>query len=158
MARILLVEDNDMNRDMLSRRLQRKGHEVLMAAVMTHLVAGQDGVWRVIVKGCNICPGRSLGHDRLPKGRKFMQFFEPKHYLVPFLAHALGTLAGAFTAATIAASRRMGIALGLGVVFLAGGISASVMLPAPLWFEALDLIAAYLPMAWLGAKLAMRKG
>jgi two-component system cell cycle response regulator DivK len=32
MARILLVEDNDMNRDMLSRRLQRKGHEVLMAA------------------------------------------------------------------------------------------------------------------------------
>jgi two-component system cell cycle response regulator DivK len=32
MSKILLVEDNDMNRDMLSRRLQRKGHEVLMAA------------------------------------------------------------------------------------------------------------------------------
>ena len=32
MAKILLVEDNDLNRDMLSRRLQRKGHEVLMAA------------------------------------------------------------------------------------------------------------------------------
>jgi len=32
MPRILLVEDNDMNRDMLSRRLQRKGYEVLMAA------------------------------------------------------------------------------------------------------------------------------
>ena len=32
MAKILLVEDNDMNSDMLSRRLQRKGHEVLMAA------------------------------------------------------------------------------------------------------------------------------
>ena len=31
MARILLVEDNEMNRDMLSRRLQRKGHEVLVA-------------------------------------------------------------------------------------------------------------------------------
>jgi len=31
MARILLVEDNEMNRDMLSRRLQKKGHEVLMA-------------------------------------------------------------------------------------------------------------------------------
>ncbi len=31
MAKILLVEDNDMSRDMLSRRLQRKGHEVLMA-------------------------------------------------------------------------------------------------------------------------------
>jgi len=31
MARILLVEDNEMNRDMLSRLLARKGHEVLMA-------------------------------------------------------------------------------------------------------------------------------
>ncbi len=31
MALILLVEDNEMNRDMLSRRLQRKGYEVVMA-------------------------------------------------------------------------------------------------------------------------------
>jgi CheY-like chemotaxis protein len=30
-ARILLVEDNEMNRDMLSRRLLRNGHEVLLA-------------------------------------------------------------------------------------------------------------------------------
>jgi CheY-like chemotaxis protein len=38
MARILLVEDNEMNRDMLSRRLQRKGYEVTMA------VDGRQGV------------------------------------------------------------------------------------------------------------------
>ncbi len=31
MAKILLVEDNEMNRDMLSRRLQRRGYEVLVA-------------------------------------------------------------------------------------------------------------------------------
>lgn len=31
MSKILLVEDNEMNRDMLSRRLQRKGHDVLIA-------------------------------------------------------------------------------------------------------------------------------
>jgi CheY-like chemotaxis protein len=31
MAKILLVEDNEMNRDMLSRRLQRKGYSVVMA-------------------------------------------------------------------------------------------------------------------------------
>jgi CheY-like chemotaxis protein len=31
MARILLVEDNEMNRDMLSRRLLRRNHEVLIA-------------------------------------------------------------------------------------------------------------------------------
>jgi CheY-like chemotaxis protein len=38
MAKILLVEDNEMNRDMLSRRLQRRGHDVLVAA------DGADGV------------------------------------------------------------------------------------------------------------------
>jgi two-component system cell cycle response regulator DivK len=38
MARILLVEDNEMNRDMLSRRLQRKGYEVFIA------VDGEEGV------------------------------------------------------------------------------------------------------------------
>lgn len=31
MARILLVEDNEMNRDMLTRRLERRGHEVVVA-------------------------------------------------------------------------------------------------------------------------------
>ena len=38
MARILLIEDNEMNRDMLSRRLQRKGFEVALA------VDGRQGV------------------------------------------------------------------------------------------------------------------
>jgi two-component system, cell cycle response regulator DivK len=38
MVKILLVEDNEMNRDMLSRRLMRKGYQVVMA------VDGQDGV------------------------------------------------------------------------------------------------------------------
>ena len=31
MAKILLVEDNEMNRDMLSRRLERRGHQMLIA-------------------------------------------------------------------------------------------------------------------------------
>jgi len=38
MSKILLVEDNEMNRDMLSRRLERKGFEVVLA------VDGQAGV------------------------------------------------------------------------------------------------------------------
>ncbi len=38
MAKILLVEDNEMNRDMLSRRLQKRGYEVVIA------VDGQQGV------------------------------------------------------------------------------------------------------------------
>ena len=44
MAKILLVEDNEMNRDMLSRRLVRNGHEVLIAVdgEQAVLIAGQD--------------------------------------------------------------------------------------------------------------------
>jgi two-component system cell cycle response regulator DivK len=38
MPKIILVEDNEMNRDMLSRRLQRRGYEVVIA------VDGQEGV------------------------------------------------------------------------------------------------------------------
>lgn len=38
MARILIVEDNEMNRDMLSRRLERKGFEIHVA------IDGQQGV------------------------------------------------------------------------------------------------------------------
>jgi two-component system cell cycle response regulator DivK len=38
MPKILLIEDNEMNRDMLSRRLQRKGYQVVLA------VDGQSGV------------------------------------------------------------------------------------------------------------------
>jgi two-component system, cell cycle response regulator DivK len=38
MSKILLVEDNELNRDMLSRRLQRRGYEVVMA------VDGQESV------------------------------------------------------------------------------------------------------------------
>jgi CheY-like chemotaxis protein len=38
MTTILIVEDNEMNRDMLSRRLQRKGYEILLA------IDGADGI------------------------------------------------------------------------------------------------------------------
>jgi len=86
-----------------------------------------------------------------------MHLLEPKNFIFPFLAHALGTLVGAFLAAKIAANREMIMALIVGVVFLAGGIAMTTLVPSPTWFLALDLIMAYLPMAWLGGKLAGAK-
>ena len=44
MTRILIVEDNEMNRDMLSRRLERKGYSITMA------VDGGEGVERAIAE------------------------------------------------------------------------------------------------------------
>ena len=87
-----------------------------------------------------------------------IHLFQPRHFLMPFLAHALGTLVGAFVAYLAAASYKERIAYGVGVFFLLGGIAASFMIPAPTWFIAADIVLAYLPMAWLGVQLGRRMG
>ena len=90
--------------------------------------------------------------------RKAMPLFEPRHFVVPFLAHALGTLLGALSGYSIALRRKPSVAYAIGALFLCGGIAASVMLPAPAWFIALDLVAAYIPMAWLAVRIGARTG
>lgn len=86
--------------------------------------------------------------------RESMKLFTPANFLFPFLGHALGTLAGAFVAAKLAASHSVKLGLGIGLFFLMGGIAAVIMLGGPWWFQAADLLLAYLPMAYLGASLA----
>ena len=85
-----------------------------------------------------------------------IHLFGPQHFVFPFLAHALGTLAGALTAYLIAASYRHLFAYVIGAFFLAGGITVTFMIPAPAWFTILDLVAAYLPMAWIGTQFGRR--
>ena len=87
---------------------------------------------------------------------KAMHLFEPRHFVMPFLAHAVGTLVGALTAYLVAATYRAQIAYVIGAVFLCGGVAASFMIAAPTWFIALDLLVAYLPMAWLSSQIGAR--
>jgi hypothetical protein len=77
-----------------------------------------------------------------------------KFFIFPFLAHALGTLAGAFIAAKIAATYKKTFALIVGAFFLIGGTMMVFMLPAPIWFVVLDLAVAYIPMGWLGWRIS----
>jgi hypothetical protein len=51
----------------------------------------------------------------------------------------------------------MKLAIGLGVFNLIGGIAAVMMIPAPMWFNILDLVAAYISMGYLGGKLLASK-
>jgi hypothetical protein len=83
-----------------------------------------------------------------------MHLLEPKHFLFPFLAHALGTLVGAFIATKLAKKSGRLPAITVGILFLIGGIIAARMIPAPAWFIATDLLLAYLPAAWIGYSLA----
>lgn len=85
-----------------------------------------------------------------------IHLFEPKHFVFPFLAHALGTLSGGLAAYLVAASQRAILAYVVGAFSLAGGIAASVMIPAPAWFVFLDLVIAYVPMAWLATVVGGR--
>lgn len=48
MTKILLVEDNEMNRDMLSRRLQKRGFEVTIA------VDGREGVNKALAEAFDL--------------------------------------------------------------------------------------------------------
>ena len=86
--------------------------------------------------------------------RESMKLFTPVNFIFPFLAHALGTLSGAFIAARVAASRKVTIAIGIGVFFLFGGAMLVCMLGGPMWFNVTDLLLAYIPMGYLGGILA----
>ena len=86
--------------------------------------------------------------------RDSMKLFTPVNFIFPFLAHALGTLTGAFVAAKLAVSHHMKFAFGIGVCFLIGGATAVSMLGGPMWFNVSDLVLAYIPMGFLGGILA----
>ena len=92
----------------------------------------------------------------MEKLRESMKLFTPLNFLFPFLAHALGTLVGAYIVAKFALSHHLKLAFFIGVLFLAGGISAVNMLGGPMWFNVTDLVLAYIPMSILGARLAGR--
>ena len=78
-----------------------------------------------------------------------------EHFIFPYIAHALGALVGGLIAYFIANEKhKMTMALVVGGVFLLGGIAVNVLIPAPTWFKALDILTAYIPMAWLGGKIA----
>ncbi|MEO0474259.1 MAG: hypothetical protein AAF206_31920 [Bacteroidota bacterium] len=84
-----------------------------------------------------------------------MHRFEAKHFIMPFLAHALGTLLGAFVAAKLVRRHRMRAAMIVGAFFFLAGIANVILLmAAPLWFKIADLLLAYFPFAYLGGKLA----
>jgi hypothetical protein len=85
-----------------------------------------------------------------------MPLLEVKHFIMPFLAHALGTLVGAIVAGLIAASHETKFALGIGAFFLLGGIANMYQIPHPTWFAIIDMTLAYIPMGILGGMWAMK--
>ena len=123
-------------------------------AVIAGLVLGSVvNMGLIMLSGYIIPPPGGADVTTMEGLKESMHLFEPKHFIFPFLAHALGTLFGAFIASLIAANHKMKMALIIGVLFLIGGLTNILMIPSPTWFTILDLVGAYIPMAWLGFKL-----
>lgn len=127
-------------------------------AILMGILIGMLLNMSIIMIGPSIIPPPDGANVTTTEGLKAsLHLFQAKHFIFPFLAHALGTFAGAFAAAKIAANHRLKFALGIGIFFFAGGTANVFMLPSPAWFNTLDLIFAYLPMAYLAGKLALPK-
>ncbi|QNL22570.1 hypothetical protein HZR84_11670 [Hyphobacterium sp. CCMP332] len=108
----------------------------------------------LIQLGHNIFPIEGIDINDMDALASVMPNLEMKFFIFPFLAHAIGTLVGAAVAYLIAASHKMKFVYSVGGLFLLGGILAGIMLNSPTWYNAIDFIFAYIPMAWLGGKIA----
>ena len=125
--------------------------------VILGLVIGGIVNMAIIMLGPNIIPlPEGIDPTDVESLKSNIHLLKPVNFIVPFLAHAIGTLAGAFVVAKYAAKIKLQLAMVIGFVFLIGGIQMVLDLGGPTWFSVLDLVGAYLPMAWLGHKLATK--
>ena len=130
-----------------------------IAALVLGLVVGSAINMGIIMAGSGVVPlpdGVDPSNPDSLAGAA--ELLRPQHFVFPFLAHALGTLAGALTGYLVAGAHRTIVAYVIGTLFLVGGIMAATMIPAPVWFVALDLVLAYVPMAYLAIRIARAFG
>jgi len=124
-------------------------------AVIAGFIAGSvANMGLIMIGGSVIAPPAGVDPSNMESIRAAIHLFEPKHFLFPFLAHAVGAFAGGLVASVISANRAMLLAMITGGLFLLGGLATAFLIPAPAWFIVLDLVLAYIPMALLGWKLA----
>lgn len=124
-------------------------------AVIAGLVIGSFVNMAIIIVGPMVIPlPDGVDMSDMDKFAENLKLFKPANFIAPWLAHALGTLVGATIAAKIAASHKLKFAIGISVFFLMGGIMMVSTYGGPMWFAALDLIGAYLPMGLLGGMLS----
>ena len=128
----------------------------ILAIIAGLVIGGSVNMALIVISPSIIPPPIGVDVNNAESLSRGIHLFEPRHFVMPFLAHALGTFAGALVAYLIAATVKTRFAYAIGVVYLCGGIAASFMIPAPAWFIALDVLVAYLPMAWLAIQAGDR--
>ena len=128
----------------------------LLAVVLGIVVGSLVNMALVTISPMVIPPPEGIDVSTAEGLKAGMHLFEPKHFVFPFLAHALGTFVGALVAAWIAATRKFTFAMVIAVFFFLGGLASIIMLPSPIWFTFVDLVFAYFPMAYFAKNIVSR--
>lgn len=125
-------------------------------AVIAGIIVGSITNSGIIVIGHQLIPPPvDIAEQSIEGMAEIMSQMTAQDFIFPFLAHAIGTLIGAYVAARIATSSHMRLALTVGMFFLFGGIYMVYMLAGtPVWFAIVDIVLAYIPMAYLGYRIA----
>ncbi|MFK5879589.1 MAG: hypothetical protein QM478_08855 [Flavobacteriaceae bacterium] len=110
----------------------------------------------LIKMGYSIFPIKGIDPNDMEALAEIMPTLGNEYFIFPFLAHALGTLVAATVAGLLAVNHKMKFSIGIGALFLLSGIMMSFMLPGPTWFAVVDITLAYIPMAWIGGRIALK--
>ena len=129
----------------------------ILAVILGLVIGSMVNMGIIMISGSIIPPPDGADVTTTEGLKASMHLFEPKHFIFPFLAHALGTLVGALVAAWIAATHKMKFALVIAIFFLAGGIYMVLSLPSPIWYNIVDIVGAYIPMAYIAGRLMTKK-
>jgi small basic protein len=94
----------------------------ILAVIVGVVIGASVNMGIIMVSGKIIPPPAGADLTTMEGLQSSLHLFKPIHFLMPFLAHALGTFVGAFVASLLGVSKQLRLSLIVGVVFLAGGI------------------------------------
>ena len=97
----------------------------VLAVIAGMVIGGAVNMALITISPSLIPPPAGVDVTDVESLSRSIHLFAPRHFVMPFLAHALGTLVGALVAYLIAGSHKLAMALAVGVVNLCGGIAAA---------------------------------
>lgn len=89
----------------------------ILAVIAGVLIGSLVNMGIITISGSIIPPPEGADVTTMEGLVESMHLFQPRHFVLPFLAHALGTFVGAFTAGYFAANHKMKFSMGIAVFF-----------------------------------------
>jgi hypothetical protein len=128
-------------------------------AISAGFIAGMAlNGWLISVSPSIIDLPEGVDPNKLESIKAHIHLYKWQHFIMPFVAHAFGTLIAAYIAAKIWIGNKMITGYIFGSFFLVGGVTMVYLIGnPPVIPTVLDLIFAYFPMGWIGAKLGGAK-